>query len=121
MRCRSCARPMISRMHRELGGWQETYSCAFCEPSEYQETTSGIRIVRPIKVEVPVLDERYTFITSSVRGVVLKPPVKREERGPSQLIAWRNRLLLGSEMSETLIRAVGIGLSIPKIKLTGRN
>ena len=121
MRCRSCARPMLARMHRELGGWKATYSCAFCESSEYQETTSGIRLLTPLKVEVPILDERYSFITASVKGVVLKPAVKRQERGPSELISWRNRLLLGSEMSEPLLKAAQVGFAVHKIKLFGRN
>ena len=123
MRCRNCARLMLARMHRELGRWRATYSCAFCESSEYQETTSGIRLLTPLKVEVPILDERYNFITASVNGVVLKPAVKRQERGPvaSELIEWRNRLLLGSEMSESLLKAAQVGFAVHKIKLFGRN
>lgn len=121
MRCRSCSHTMISRMHRELGGWRESFSCGICDPHEYQETVSGIRLVRPIKIEVPVLDERYNFVTASVNGVVLKPAVKREERGRSDLIDWRNRLLLGSEMSEPLLKAAQIGFAVHKIKLFGRN
>lgn len=123
MRCRSCSRLMLSKMRRDLGGWHEDFSCAFCETAEYQETTSGIRLTRPIKVEIPVLDERYNFITASVKGVVLKPAVKREERVrvATELISWRNRLLMGSEMSEPLLRAAEVGFAVHKIKLFGRN
>lgn len=114
---------MLSKMHRELGGWREDFSCAFCETAEYQETVSGIRLMQPLKIEVPILDERYNFITASVHGVVLKPAVKRQERVrvASELIDWRNRLLLGSDMSEALLKAAQVGFAVHKVKLFGRN